>query len=166
VAVDYDMVVIGGGSAGLVAASAGAQLNAKVALIEKEPRLGGDCLHYGCVPSKSLIHAGRVAHDIKNSARYGIESTIQDIRIKEALGYVHRVIDTIQVHDSTERFESLGVEVIYGDGQFLDGKTFEVNGRQLKVPHLRRRHGWSPRAAPHFWLARGGLPHQCECLLH
>ncbi|MDA0267046.1 MAG: FAD-dependent oxidoreductase [Cyanobacteria bacterium] len=147
-AVDYDMVVIGGGSAGLVAASAGAQLNARVALIEKEPRLGGDCLHYGCVPSKSLIHAGRVAHDIKNSARYGIESTIQDIRLKEALGYVHRVIDTIQVHDSTERFESLGVEVIYGDGQFIDGKTFEVNGRQLKSRTFVIATGGRPELPP------------------
>ncbi|MEO0984675.1 MAG: FAD-dependent oxidoreductase [Cyanobacteria bacterium J06639_14] len=143
-AVDYDLVVIGGGSAGLVAASAGAQIKAKVALIENEGRLGGDCLHYGCVPSKSLIHAGRIAHDVRNAAIYGIDASIQDIRIREALGHVHRVIDTIQEHDSTERFESLGVEVIYGEGQFTDPQTFEVNGRQLKA-----------RA---FLVATGGRP--------
>ena len=132
-AVDYDLVIIGGGSAGLVAASAGAQLNAKVALIEKEPRLGGDCLHYGCVPSKSLLHVGRVAHTVRQAETYGVMATLNDVRLSEALGHVHRAIDTIQVHDSTERFESLGVEVIYGEGQFTDSQTFEVQGRQLKA---------------------------------
>ncbi|WP_008310050.1 dihydrolipoyl dehydrogenase family protein [Leptolyngbya sp. PCC 6406] len=143
-AVDYDLVVIGGGSAGLVAASASAQLKAKVALIEKEPRLGGDCLHYGCVPSKSLIHAGRVAHTVQHAAPYGVNATLHNVRIREALGHVHRVIDTIQEHDSTERFEALGVEVIYGEGQFVDNRTFAVNGRQLKA-----------RA---FLIATGGRP--------
>ncbi len=155
-AVDYDLVVIGGGSAGLVAASAGAQLNAKVALIEKEPRLGGDCLHYGCVPSKSLIHAARVAHDVKNAAIYGIEATIHDIRIREALGHVHRVIDTIQVHDSTERFESLGVEVIYGEGHFTDRQTFAVNGRQLKARAYLIATGGRPGLPPITGLKEAG----------
>lgn len=155
-AVDYDLVIIGGGSAGLVAASAGAQLNAKVALVEKEPKLGGDCLHYGCVPSKSLIHAGRVAHDVKNAAIYGIEASIQDIRIREALGHVHRVIDIIQEHDSTERFESLGVEVIYGEGQFSDRQTFEVNGRQLKARAYLIATGGRPGLPPIAGLKEAG----------
>lgn len=155
-AVDYDLVVIGGGSAGLVAASAGAQLNAKVALVESEHRLGGDCLHYGCVPSKSLIHAGRVAHDVKNAAIYGIEASIHDIRIREALGHVHRVIDTIQEHDSTERFESLGVEVIYGEGQFVDHQTFAVNGRQLKARTFLVATGGRPGLPPISGLKEAG----------
>ncbi|MBE7380782.1 MAG: FAD-dependent oxidoreductase [Leptolyngbya sp. SIO1E4] len=155
-AVDYDLVVIGGGSAGLVAASASAQLKAKVALIEKEPRLGGDCLHYGCVPSKSLIHAGRIAHDVKNSAIYGIEASIQDIRIREALGHVHRVIDTIQEHDSTERFESLGVEVIYGEGQFTDPHTFVVNGRELRARTFLVATGGRPGLPPINGLKEAG----------
>ncbi|WP_017297764.1 dihydrolipoyl dehydrogenase family protein [Nodosilinea nodulosa] len=131
--VDYDLVIIGGGSAGLVAASAGAQLQAKVALVEKEDRLGGDCLHYGCVPSKSLIHASRVAHEVARGPEFGLHTRLEKIDFQAALGHVHRVIDTIQVHDSTERFESLGVEVIYGQGEFIDSQTFKVNGRVLKA---------------------------------
>ncbi|HEY9888647.1 MAG TPA: FAD-dependent oxidoreductase [Candidatus Obscuribacterales bacterium] len=155
-AVDYDLVVIGGGSAGLVAASAGAQLKAKVALIEKEPVLGGDCLHYGCVPSKSLIHAGRIAHEVKNAAIYGIDATIHTIQIREALGHVHRVIDTIQEHDSTERFEALGVEVIYGEGQFLDRDTFAINGRQLKARAYLVATGGRPGLPPITGLKEAG----------
>ena len=111
--VEYDLVVIGGGSAGLVAASAGAQINAKVALVEKD-LLGGDCLHYGCVPSKSLIHAAQIAYDVKTAARFGIYTNQPTIKLEEALGHVHSVIDTIQEHDSTERFEQLGVDVKIG----------------------------------------------------
>jgi pyruvate/2-oxoglutarate dehydrogenase complex dihydrolipoamide dehydrogenase (E3) component len=139
-----------------VAASAGAQLNAKVALVEKEPRLGGDCLHYGCVPSKSLIHAGRVAQEVRRAATYGIDVSIHDIRIQAALGHVHRVIDTIQEHDSTERFEALGVEVIYGDGQFTDARTFEVNGRQLRARTFVIATGSRPSLPPINGLREAG----------
>ncbi|MGB3295856.1 MAG: FAD-dependent oxidoreductase [Phormidesmis sp.] len=130
--VEYDLVVIGGGSAGLVAASAGAQINARVALVEKD-KLGGDCLHYGCVPSKSMIHAAQIAYDVKTASRFGIYTNEPTIKLEEALNHVHAVIDTIQEHDSTERFEKLGVDVIYGAGRFVDEKTLEVNGRQLRA---------------------------------
>lgn len=154
--VDYDLVIIGGGSAGLVAASAGAQLKAKVALVEKEDRLGGDCLHYGCVPSKSLIHASRVAHDVARGPEFGIHTQLEKIDLQAALGHVHRVIDTIQVHDSTERFESLGVEVIYGKGEFTDSRTFTVNGRALKARSYIIATGSRPARIPVEGLEEAG----------
>ena len=146
-AVDYDIVIIGGGSGGLVVASAAAQLNAKVALVEKN-RLGGDCLWFGCVPSKSLLHASRVAHEVKHSSRFGIYTTPPDIQFSEATGHVQNVISTIQPHDSPERFESLGVEVIFGEGQFKDQKTFTVNGRDLKARAFVVSTGSRPQVPP------------------
>ena len=122
-AVEYDLVVIGGGSAGLLAAGVAAALKAKVALIERD-RLGGDCLWYGCVPSKSLIHASRVAYDVKHADRFGIYCKDPEIDFALAIAHVQGVISTIQPHDSPERFERLGVEVIFGSGKFSDRKTF------------------------------------------
>jgi pyruvate/2-oxoglutarate dehydrogenase complex dihydrolipoamide dehydrogenase (E3) component len=155
-AVEYDLVVIGGGSAGLVAASAAAQLKAKVALVEKEDRLGGDCLHYGCVPSKSLIHAGRVAHLTRQGKVFGVHTAEPTINMAEAMGHVHRVIEHIQEHDSTERFESLGVEVIYGQGQFQDERTFVVEGRPLKARAFIIATGSRPGLPPIEGLQQAG----------
>jgi pyruvate/2-oxoglutarate dehydrogenase complex dihydrolipoamide dehydrogenase (E3) component len=131
-AVEYDLVVIGGGSGGLLVAGVAASLKAKVALIERD-RLGGDCLWYGCVPSKSLIHASRMAYQIKSAGRFGIYCNDAQIDFAKAIGHVQGVISTIQPHDSAERFESLGVEVIFGSGEFVDGQTFQVNRRHLKA---------------------------------
>lgn len=131
-AVEYDLVVIGGGSGGLLVAGVAASLKAKVALIERD-RLGGDCLWYGCVPSKSLIHASRMAYQVKSSERFGIYCPNPQIDFAKAIGHVQGVISTIQPHDSPERFESLGVEVIFGSGEFVDQQTFAVNGRRLRA---------------------------------
>ena len=131
-AVEYDLVVIGGGSAGLLVAGVAASLKAKVALVERD-RLGGDCLWYGCVPSKSLIHTSRMAYQLKSSERFGIYCHEPEIDFAKAVSYVQGVISTIQPHDSPERFESLGVEVIFGSGAFVDRQSFEVNGRRLKA---------------------------------
>ena len=145
--IEYDLVIIGGGSGGLVVASAAAQLKAKVALIEKD-RLGGDCLWYGCVPSKSLIHASRVAYEVKNASRFGIKTNFPDIDFAQANSHVQDVIAAIEPHDSPERFRGLGVEVIFGDGKFIDQKTFEVNGRQLKARNFVISTGSRPAIPP------------------
>ncbi len=155
-AVDYDIVIIGGGSGGLVVASAAAQLNAKVALVEKD-RLGGDCLWFGCVPSKSLLHASRVAHTVKTSDRFGVYTTPPDIQFSEAMGHVQQVISTIQPHDSPERFESLGVEVIFGEGQFKDQKTFTVNGRELSARAFVISTGSRPKVPPVEGIVEAGF---------
>ncbi|NET32354.1 MAG: mercuric reductase [Cyanothece sp. SIO1E1] len=155
-AVEYDLVIIGGGSAGLVLASAGAQIKAKVALVEKHHALGGDCLHYGCVPSKSLIHAARVAYEVKNAERYGIYTKPPEINFAEATGYVQNVINTIQHHDAPERFESLGAEIIFGTGQFTDRQTFEVNGRQLRARAFAICTGSRPALPPVPGLKEAG----------
>lgn len=155
-AVDYDVVVIGGGSGGLVVASAAAQLKAKVALVEKE-KLGGDCLYYGCVPSKSLIHAARTAYEVKHSQRFGIYNQLEKINFAEATGHVQKVISTIEVHDSPERFEGLGIDVIFGSGEFIDEKTFAINGRKLTARAFAVATGSSPAIPPIEGLHEAGF---------
>ncbi|MGB3405054.1 MAG: mercuric reductase [Microcoleaceae cyanobacterium] len=155
-AAEYDIVIIGGGSGGLVVASAAAQLKAKVALVERD-RLGGDCLWYGCVPSKSLIHASRVAYEVKNASRFGIHTNPPDIEFAKATGHVQKVIKAIEPHDSPERFRGLGVEVIFGDGKFIDGDTFEVNGRQLKARAFVVSTGSRPAIPPIEGLKEAGF---------
>lgn len=154
-AVDYDLVIIGGGSGGLVVASAAAQMNAKVALVEKD-KLGGDCLWYGCVPSKSLIHAARVAYEVKHASRFGIHAETSQIDFAKANSHVQKVIATIEPHDSPERFRGLGVEVIFGSGKFIDPHTFEVDGRQLKARNFIVSTGSRPAAPPITGLQEAG----------
>jgi len=154
-AVEYDLVVIGGGSGGLVAAGVAAALKAKVALVERD-RLGGDCLWYGCVPSKSIIHASRIAYEVKHAGRFGVYCNEPEIDFAKAIGYVQDVISTIQPHDSPERFEGLGVEVIFGSGKFIDRKTFEVNNRRLKARAFVISTGSRPGVPPIPGLKEAG----------
>ena len=155
-AVEYDIVIIGGGSGGLVVASAAAQLKAKVALVERD-RLGGDCLWYGCVPSKSFIHASRVAYEVKNAARFGIHTQPPEIEFAKAMGHVREVIKNIEPHDSPERFRGLGVEVIFGEGKFIDDKTFEVNGKKLTARAFVISTGSRPAIPPVEGLKEAGF---------
>jgi len=153
--VEYDLVVIGGGSAGLLVAGIAASLKAKVALIERD-RLGGDCLWYGCVPSKSLIHASRMAYEVKHAGRFGVYCQNHEIDFAKAIGHVQGVISTIQPHDSPERFAELGVEVIFGSGEFIDRQTFKVNNRSLKARAFVIATGSRPAIPPIPGLKEAG----------
>ena len=126
---DYDIGVIGGGAAGLTVCAGAARLGAKVLLIEKEPALGGDCLHYGCVPSKTLIKSASAYHQIKNSRRFGLpEADIGPVDFGALKKHIQGVIDTIQRHDSVERFCGLGVNVRFGHPRFSDPHTVRLDG--------------------------------------
>src|SRR5258708_39715259 len=117
----YDLVVIGGGSAGLVVAVGAAYLGARVALVEKKA-LGGDCLYTGCVPSKAFIRSARFAADVRRAEAFGFAPTsvgFKDGAFASITDRVARVVETVGEHDRPERFEALGVEVIFGTPSFL-----------------------------------------------
>jgi len=126
-----DLVVIGGGAGGLVVASVAAQLGLDVVLINKEEAMGGDCLHYGCVPSKALLKSASVAHTMREASRWGVTSSEPVIDMQAVNQAVRSAIDTIQVHDSRERFEELGCEVIAGEARFTSPSQIEVGDRRI-----------------------------------
>lgn len=130
---DRDLVVIGGGAGGLVVASVAAQLGLNVSLIEKQALLGGDCLHYGCVPSKALLKSAHAANMMRTAAKLGLKSHEPEVKLSDINASIQQVIDTIQVHDSHERFESYGVDIITGEAFFIDAHTIEVNGKRLSA---------------------------------
>ncbi len=118
---DYDIGIIGGGAAGLTVASGAAQLGAKTLLVEKENELGGDCLHFGCVPSKTLIKSAHVYHLMKNSSKFGLPSVdVPPVDYSKVSQRIKSVIATIQHHDSKERFCKLGAQVEFGQARFTD----------------------------------------------
>lgn len=119
---DADVCIIGAGSGGLVAASGAAQLGLRVVLFEKA-EMGGDCLNYGCVPSKALIAAGKAAQSARDAARFGVAAPGLEIDWRQVSAHVRGVIDAIAPIDSQERFESLGVTVVREAARFLDRNT-------------------------------------------
>ena len=115
---DRNLVVIGAGSAGLVTAYIAAAVKSSVTLVEKH-KMGGDCLNTGCVPSKSLLHASKLAHTHKVSANAGVNYQAPEVDFKAVMNQVHSVIKTIEPHDSIERYESLGVKVVTGSATIV-----------------------------------------------
>lgn len=144
---EFDLCVIGGGAAGLSVAAGGATLGAKVALVEKH-RLGGDCLYYGCVPSKALLHSAQVAQTVRDAARFGIDADLQPPQLGRVMQRVSSVIQTIAPHDSPERFRSLGVEVIFGAGGFSGPRAFRVNGKDITARNFVLATGSRPAIPP------------------
>ncbi|MGH8518934.1 MAG: FAD-dependent oxidoreductase, partial [Panacagrimonas sp.] len=144
---EFDIAVIGGGAGGLVVAAGGASLGAKVALVEKH-KMGGDCLWYGCVPSKTLIKSARVAYQMRHADRWSIESHNPRVQLAQVMERVAGVIRGIEPNDSPERFRSLGVDVILGAGRFTGPDRFEVNGRTLTAKSFVIATGSRPAVPP------------------
>ena len=122
---DRNLLVIGAGSAGLVAAYIAAAVKAKVTLVEKH-KMGGECLNTGCVPSKALIRTAKLAAQIRNAGNYGIRAAHADLDFARIMERVHRVIGAIAPHDSAERYRGLGVEVIEGEAKIITPWSVEV----------------------------------------
>jgi pyruvate/2-oxoglutarate dehydrogenase complex dihydrolipoamide dehydrogenase (E3) component len=146
---DFDIGIIGGGAAGLTVASGASQFGAGTLLIEKEKLLGGDCLHYGCVPSKTLIKTAHVYHMMKNADRYGLPKVdIKPVDFKDVALRIQSVIDEIQKHDSEERFCGLGVKVEFGNAEFIDEHSVRIGGKTLSASKWLISTGSSPMPPP------------------
>lgn len=152
----YDLVVIGGGSAGLVAAGGAAALGARVALVEKKA-LGGDCLYTGCVPSKTLIASARFAHRARQANKYGfqtIEPKFLDDSFSSITKRIQNVIEIIERHDAPEVFEKMGVEVIFGAPEFINPQEIKISlknsneTRTIKSKRFCISTGSSPQIPP------------------
>ncbi len=180
---DRNLVVIGAGSAGLVAAYIAAAVKARVTLIEKH-KMGGDCLNTGCVPSKALIRSARFLEQTRRVRKYGFESASAEFDFSQVMERVQRVVKTVEPHDSVERYTGLGVEVIEGEAMIRSPYAVEVNGQTLttrniivatgarpfvppipgldQVKYLTSDNLWTLRELPKRLLVLGGGPIGCE----
>lgn len=144
---DTNLVVIGGGSAGLVTAYIAAAVKARVTLIEKH-KLGGDCLNYGCVPSKALIRSAKFLSHIARSPEFGIKQADAEFDFAEVMERVQRVIEKIEPHDSIERYNGLGVDVVIGEARITSPWTVEVNGETIRTRNIVVATGGQPFVPP------------------
>ena len=144
---DCDLCIIGGGSAGLTVAAGAAQLGARVVLIERG-EMGGDCLNYGCVPSKALIAAGHAAQAMRDAGRFGIAPVEPAVDFAATMDHVQGVIAAIAPIDSAERFEKLGVRVLRTAARFVSPDTVEVGGERIRARRFVIASGSRPTAPP------------------
>lgn len=180
---DRNLIVIGAGSGGLLAAYIAAALKAGVSLIEKG-QMGGDCLNTGCVPSKALIRSVRFLDQLRRAERFGFTDARAEVDFVRVMERVRSVVERVAPHDSVERYTSLGVDVIQGEARIVDPYTVEVNGRRLtsrgiivatgarplippipgveRVDCLTSDTLWRLRTLPRRLLVLGGGPIGCE----
>lgn len=180
---DYNMVVIGAGSAGLVSSYIAAAVQAKVALIEKH-KMGGDCLNTGCVPSKALIQAAKMHHNIKRAKEFGLDAQVGPVDFSLIMNRVRQVIQDIAPHDSVERYTKLGVDCLNGDAQIISPFEVKVNNTTLttkniviatgarplipnlkgldQIPYLTSDTVWNLQKLPQKLVVLGGGPIGCE----
>jgi pyruvate/2-oxoglutarate dehydrogenase complex dihydrolipoamide dehydrogenase (E3) component len=146
---DFDIGVIGAGAAGLTVTAGAAQLGAMTLLIEKENELGGDCLHFGCVPSKTLIKSAHVYHQMRSAPKFGLPPVeVPPVDFRQVAKRIKSVIDVIQKHDSTERFCKLGARVEFGSPAFSDERTVRLNGHSYTAKNWVIATGSSAVAPP------------------
>ncbi len=180
---DYNLLVIGAGSAGLVSAYIAATVKARVGLVEKSA-MGGDCLNTGCVPSKTLLRTARLLAEGRDSQRYGVRAMAVEFDFADAMARVQQVIARIAPHDSIERYTGLGVEVITGEATVVSPWEIDVGGQRLSArsliiatgarplvppipgldsaPYLTSDTVWALRELPQRLLVLGGGPIGCE----
>jgi pyruvate/2-oxoglutarate dehydrogenase complex dihydrolipoamide dehydrogenase (E3) component len=153
---DFDLLVIGAGAAGLAVAAGAAQLGARTALVERD-RMGGDCLNFGCVPSKALLAAAHTANAIRAAGRFGLRVPSPEIEWDGVREHVQGVIAAIAPNDSEARFTGLGVTVLRGEARFVGPDAVEVNGRTLTARRFAIATGGRPLVPPIPGLA--DIPH-------
>lgn len=180
---DYNLVVIGAGSAGLVSSLIAAMVKAKVALIEKH-KMGGDCLNTGCVPSKALIRSGKILSYVKRAEDFGFRQGTLAYDFAEIMARVQQIVKTIEPHDSIERYTEMGVDCFKGEARITSPYTVTVNGKTLttrniivatgagpfippipgleKVDYLTSDNIWDIRELPEKLVVLGGGPIGCE----
>ncbi|MES9960820.1 MAG: FAD-dependent oxidoreductase [Sedimenticola sp.] len=180
---DRNLVVIGAGSGGLVAAYIAAAVKAKVTLIEKH-KMGGDCLNTGCVPSKALIRSARFLAQTRRASEFGFKSASAEFDFADVMERVSGVVKQVEPHDSVERYTGLGVEVIQGEAKITSPYSVEVNGQTLttrnivvatgarpfvppiegidQVDYLTSDNLWELRELPKRLVVLGGGPIGCE----
>jgi pyruvate/2-oxoglutarate dehydrogenase complex dihydrolipoamide dehydrogenase (E3) component/uncharacterized membrane protein YdjX (TVP38/TMEM64 family) len=135
---DRNLIVIGAGAGGLVSAYIAAAVKAKVTLIEAN-KMGGDCLNYGCIPSKALIKSAKMAQQMRHAENYGLDSSEPTFSFKKVMARVHDVISKIEPHDSVERYTNLGVNVVQGYAQLIDPWTVEIKLKDGGTQRLTAR---------------------------
>ncbi len=144
---DFNVVAIGAGAGGLVTSYIASAVKAKVALIEKH-KMGGDCLNFGCVPSKAIIKSSKILSYMKRSKEFGIRSVECEFEFSDIMDRVHRVISKVEPHDSVERYSKLGVECIMGEAKILSPYEIEVNGKVITTQNIVIATGAAPFVPP------------------
>lgn len=153
---DYDLVVVGGGTAGLVAAAGGASLGAKVALVERD-KMGGECLNYGCVPTKALVKSAKVASLARRAGEFGLKPMDVEVDFPAAMRRMRSVVERAGEADDPERFRKLGVELYLGEqARFVGPKEISVGGRVLRGRGVILATGSYAKAPPIEGLVEAG----------